>query len=335
MTVYRPIFGALLGAVLLCAASPVFAQTAGGSIAIEPEPLACLPVGDRGNEPDIPPDARPEDVIDERADNAITFATVRNLPTDAEVRLYFRRLHDTVEDLYYVRMYPVGTDRFEGIFPEAEARELTRYDLGDGELDKRAAFPDQQPEFRDDDYRWSAWWKAKEVTDSRNPTGELDKEIIDERAQQGRLISRHWLAAQDDETIERWLMRQTNEPAEYFIAVHDAQGARLERTDTFVSEVRDDCEVPLNARQLSRAENLVIGETSLWQIGEIPFHWLCDGLVSRVNIYGVLRGDEVCRACVIAWWKRAAPYAIAGAVTGIAIISADDPDDPVSPVLPQ
>ena len=67
-------------------------------------------------------------------------------------------------------------------------------------------------------------------------------------------------------------------------------------------------------RQRGVAQNLTVGETSPQQQGKKVLGFLCDGVVTRVNSAGVRRSDEVCRACVIAWWQRKAVLipAIAG-----------------------
>jgi len=70
-------------------------------------------------------------------------------------------------------------------------------------------------------------------------------------------------------------------------------------------------------------------------VGEKVEGFLCDGVVSRINPLGILRGDEKCRACVIAWWEKPVvmiPAAAAIAGTGV-IISKGEPKE-ASPVTP-
>ena len=97
------------------------------------------------------------------------------------------------------------------------------------------------------------------------------------------------------------------------------------------------CQAALTPEQAGEAENLTVGETAYWQRDESLFHWLCDGIVSRVDPTNVKRGDGICRACVVAWWKRPgilvpAASALAGG-TALVILDEDDPTD-VSPSNP-
>jgi hypothetical protein len=69
------------------------------------------------------------------------------------------------------------------------------------------------------------------------------------------------------------------------------------------------CSAKLNEEQKKLAGNLVVGETNDAQRGAQVFGFECEGIVSRIDVKGVLRPDELCR------W-----VAIAGAVpTGILI----------------
>ncbi len=118
-----------------------------------------------------------------------------------------------------------------------------------------------------------------------------------------------------------------NEVVEYYVAVVDPAGQVLAKSAAQFSPVDDDCEVELTPKQQGVADNLTVGETTAEQIGLEVDGFLCDGVVSRINHEGVLRGDEFCRACVIAWWEKKAvllPIASVGVVTGI-VIADDDP----------
>jgi len=282
--------------VVLLAATAAHGQ----EVQVESEPVECVPI----------------------EGNAVAWAKVENLSSDAAVRLYFRRLHDVVEDLYYVEMHPAGQGRYWGVFPKAEDRELQRH-----------AFEREREELREEQARreeaeWAAWWKAKELSDHRDPNEELDRDLIREKASLGRLEERHWMLEMDDDELEEWLDQLENEPAEYFTAVYDPEGQRLNRSETQVVEVRSDCEVELTPQQAGVAENLTVGETAVWQKDEEIFHWLCDGVVTRIDPLRILRADEVCRVCVIAWWKKPAVLApaAAAAITGIVVIDDDPPE---------
>ena len=291
--------------LVLALAIPLAASTAlaQGSIRVTPEEIECLPIGDNG----------------------VGWAKVENNVPDTTVRLNFRRMHDVVEDIYWVKMTPVGEGRYWGVFPKAADEVLDRHDL------------EERRETAQDEYLWAQWWRQKQGSDHRDPNEELDRDLIRERASVGKQVTRDWFNEMDDETFQNWLEQLENEPTEYFYSVHDAEGRQIAKSKTRVVEVRENCRQDLTEAQRGEAENLVVGETAHWQRGESVFHWLCDGIVSRYNPNGIKRADEHCRACVIAWWKKPEiliPAASAVAVGG-GILVFDDPDDrPVSPDLP-
>ncbi|MCP4660817.1 MAG: hypothetical protein GY856_35895 [bacterium] len=118
-----------------------------------------------------------------------------------------------------------------------------------------------------------------------------------------------------------------NEAVEYYVAIVDAAEQVLAKSAAEISPVTDDCDVELTPKQRGVAENLTVGETTAEQIGLEVDGFLCDGVVSRINHEGILRGDEFCRACVIAWWEKKGlllPIAGGGVITGI-VIADDDP----------
>ena len=253
-------------------------------------------------------------------ENGLVTASVTDQPGGSEVRVYFRRLHEEVEDFYYVVARPSGPDTYWAVLPEAEDEELEprRFDRDE----------DENPE---DD--WAEWWREKVSTDDRDPNDDLDQEIIEERASRGRTERRDWLEALDDIALQEWLESLENEPTEYFSALYDMEGNRIARSDMKVVEVRESCEVELTEQQLGESENLTVGETAEWEKGERVFHWLCDGIVTRIDPLRVLRSDEHCRACVIAWWQRKEILIPAVLVPPAVVISTRD-DPPVSPSGP-
>ncbi len=109
------------------------------------------------------------------------------------------------------------------------------------------------------------------------------------------------------------------EAAEYYVAIYDADGEPLRdargepvRSDVFLLGVRDEgCPRldqgrprPLTNQEKGWAANLTVGETAESQRGKkrkgaAVFHWLCDGLTSRLGADGVPRPDEHCRRCII------------------------------------
>ena len=128
---------------------------------------------------------------------------------------------------------------------------------------------------------------------------------------------------------------EKNEAVKYYVAVVDPQDQVLARSESLMAPVRDDCEIELTEHQRGVAENLTVGETTFEQAGEVVDGFLCDGVVTRIDPLGILRGDAKCRACVIAWWEKKGiliPLAAGGAGGGI-LISREDPAE-ASPVTP-
>lgn len=220
--------------------------------------------------------------------NAVVKISVANNQPDTTTRLYFRRLNDVVEDLYFVDMYPEGEGAYWAVMPRAEKHKLDRH-----EIERR----------RDDsslDHPEAVWWREKEASDDRNPNRDLDPDEIRERASVGKTEQRDWMNTLSDAEFERWLETLEYEPVEYFGAVFGPTGNLIARSPMMVGEVRSqsDCKVELTPAQQGESLNLVVGETASWQRGTPVFHWLCDGVVARVNPEGVKRPDETCRTCV-------------------------------------
>lgn len=253
-------------------------------------------------------------------ENSVIRTRVENNAADTQVRLYFRRLHEEVEDFYWVEMESQGGGEYWGVLPKPEDEILERRELERIEEDIRE--------------RWARWWRQKEILDDRDPNDDLDQEIIEERAQVGKLEERNWMDTLTDESLEEWLNNLEYEPTEYYSAVYDGYGQRLARSPMQVTQVRDDCDTNLTAAEAGLAENLTVGETAAWQKGKEVFHWLCDGIVSRVDPTGVVRGDSICRACLVAWWqKEEFLIPLAAGAGALGVITIDD-DDPISVSVP-
>jgi hypothetical protein len=78
----------------------------------------------------------------------------------------------------------------------------------------------------------------------------------------------------------------------------------------------DRCEVELTAEQQGEAANLIVGETAPWQRNKPVFHWLCAGVIARVDASGVKRADAACRQCVPCFDQNTIlDYTIGGAVS--------------------
>lgn len=243
------------------------------------------------------------------------------------VRLYFRRLHEEVEDFYWVPMHPAN-GKYWAALPKPENYGLDRHELADN--------ADAAPAQRDSEWEWASWWKAKELSGHRDPNNDLETEIIEERARVGSGKTRDWMLAQDDQRLESWLENLDNEPVEYYAAVYDSSGVLVAASETAVAPVvaARDCPVDFNQQQAGTANNLTIGESAAWQQGRKIFHWLCDGVVTRVDYRDVPRADEVCRACVVGFFAREDYLlpAIAG-IGGITTIIIESPPNP-SPTSP-
>ena len=271
--------------------------SAAGAQSITLGPLSCLPNGENG----------------------VVTARIEPAPAaEIQVRLYFRRQNLMVEDFYFTEMVPTGGGNYWGVFPQPE----------------NSKFPEKKLEKpKKDENAWAEWWRDKEGSDDRDPNPDLDKDVIAERASLGKREKRDWMAAQDDDTLQKFLARQTTEPAEYFVALYNPAGAQLAKSPQQVVEVKDDCRAAMTPQQAGYAMNLTVGETARWQAGEPVFHWECTGIVTRQDPQNVLRADESCRACVIAWWPVAAA---AGALGSLVAITDDDPGGPgeVSPSRP-
>jgi hypothetical protein len=147
----------------------------------------------------------------------------------------------------------------------------------------------------------------------------------------------YWVAMEAEPGGRFWATppkpEKRNELIEYYVALVDATGKAVSRSEVQQVKVKDDCKLDLGPKERGMAENLTVGETSAKQQGKKVLAFLCDGVVTRVNHAGVRRADEVCRACVVAWWQRKGvliPVAGAGLV---GIITTNDGREP-SPARP-
>lgn len=115
-----------------------------------------------------------------------------------------------------------------------------------------------------------------------------------------------------------------NDMLEYYGALVDTSGKVVAHSPTLTTKVTKDCRLQLTPKERGVADNLTVGETTPKQQGRKVLAFLCDGVVTRVNFAGIRRSDDVCRACVVAWWPRVAGQAFAG-LTSIVVIG-DDPE---------
>lgn len=140
----------------------------------------------------------------------------------------------------------------------------------------------------------------------------------------------YWVALEAEPGGRYWAIppkpERRNEHVEAYAAVVDPMNKVFARSESQMIKVRSDCKVQLSEKERGVAENLTVGETSAKQQGQKVLAFLCDGVVTRINHAGIRRSDEVCRACVIAWWQRKAVLIPAAALTGIGIVVSDQPE---------
>lgn len=115
------------------------------------------------------------------------------------------------------------------------------------------------------------------------------------------LADRDWLEGNDRDWLEEFLEDQKHEAVEYFVAIHDGTGERRAKSSTRLVGVLDSdhCRTSLTPGAIPHATSLIVGETTEIQAGRPVFHFLCNGIVTRIDTSGVLRADEFCRACVV------------------------------------
>ena len=241
----------------------------------------------------VPLQPHDEDENGQENNHGLVWARVSPDQPGTEVRLFFRRLHPEVEDFYYW-----------GVLPN--------------------------PEDQETDIKTLDWWARKEASDDRNPDGDLDVDVIRERAQVGRAESRDWISTFSAGDWDAWIADQRSEPAEFFAAVYDTSGNRQAASEMKISSVREDCSATLDSKQIGEASNQTLGETAAWQHDLAPFHWQCDHVVTRIDYAGVKREDAVCRACVVAVIPFWIPATVAGAALG-GIITVDPVPPPGLP----
>ena len=147
------------------------------------------------------------------------------------------------------------------------------------------------------------------------------------------LKDRDWMQGRDRQWLENWMSTIEHEAGEYYVSVHDAQGNQLSRSPIELVEIWDPevCRVTLTDQQKGWSENLTVGENAGSQKGKEVFHWLCDGIVTRIDPNNVYRADSYCRACVVAFippWIPPVAGVAAGAVIAASIFDSEDVSEP-------
>ncbi len=193
--------------------------------------------------------------------------------------------------LYFRRLNPVGAFYYVAATP-----------AGDGGY--WATFP--RPEDREQHLLTDEWWEI--------------------------LQSRDWMEGRDREWLEDYLEDRRQEAAEYYLAVYDESGEVRGRSETrLVSVEPDGCMPALTPRQRGWADNLTVGETSTTQANKEVFHWLCDGIVTRIDTERILHPDEFCRACVVGFGFVPPLASVAAGVVSGSIIEHSPPASPRQP----
>jgi len=85
-----------------------------------------------------------------------------------------------------------------------------------------------------------------------------------------------------------------NEEVEYHVHVRGADKQTLASSPILIAPVTGDCKVELTKEQEDLSNELVVGETRVDQKGRPVAWFLCDGIVSRVDIFDEQRPDEFC-----------------------------------------
>ncbi len=122
------------------------------------------------------------------------------------------------------------------------------------------------------------------------------------------------------------------------MAVRDVEG-KESRSPVQKLPVTTSCSLSLSPEQVGFAQNLVVGETSPSQTGQVVVGFLCDGVISRIDASGNLKPDESCRRMEMLAAAAAAdeesrrrliPLIILGG-GGVALISHKDPPEASQP----
>lgn len=120
---------------------------------------------------------------------------------------------------------------------------------------------------------------------------------------------------------------------EMFVIARDAEG-RPVKSGPITVKVSNGCKVALTDEEKRYSQNLVIGNTAVEQEPRVVEGFLCDGIVSRIDLKGALRPDEQCRRVLIAAAAGGniliPALAVGAAGAGVLIIDKDD-KEPNSP----
>ena len=85
-----------------------------------------------------------------------------------------------------------------------------------------------------------------------------------------------------------------NEEVEYHVHVRGPEKETLASSPILVAPVTGDCKVALTKEEEDLSNELVVGETRIDQKGHPVAWFLCDGIVSRIDVVDQQRPDEFC-----------------------------------------
>lgn len=85
-----------------------------------------------------------------------------------------------------------------------------------------------------------------------------------------------------------------NEEVEYHVHVRGADKQTLASSPILIAPVTGDCKVEMTKEQEEMSNELVVGETRVDQKGHPVAWFLCDGIVSRIDVFDDQRPDEFC-----------------------------------------
>jgi len=202
-------------------------------------------------------------------DHGVISVQVENEPPAASVRIYFRRLHKkNTEDFYYAIAHSKGSGKYWGALPKPTKHKLC-------------------------------------ASDGRRCLRELAELWINHEISKNQGFPREWLRELDQEALRRKFEQFKLEPIEFYAGLMDAAGKMLARSDIKVAPVSEECVISLNEEQKGESQNLIVGETAVWQSRgkKKLFHWQCAGVVTRIDPQGIRRAD-VCRNRFIARWEE-------------------------------
>ena len=140
----------------------------------------------------------------------------------------------------------------------------------------------------------------------------------------------YWVDMEHDGPGRFWAVppkpEKRNPLIQYYSVLMDASGREIARSAVRKTQVTGDCHVELTPQQRGVAQNLTVGETTADQSHGGVLGFLCDGIVTRVSASNIRRGDDFCRTCVVAWWKRNEVLIPALAAGGVTTIIVDRPE---------